>query len=138
MKKKTAFTLVELLIAISLGTILLAVSFWALSNTVRLYGKTSKDTARLQICSMVLDRIGEDAVSAKKVSSSSTQSLLILEYPDFILRYDYNNGKVRRRKGSSSAYLTDAGDVGSLSFDYSGKLITIKCDKLESKAYCRN
>ena len=129
-----AFTLIEVLIATSLAVIIITAGFYLLSSHTKLSHQINKKIAKQQICSLVLDKITEDIQNAQSVSISSTASKLILNYPAGIMAYEYKNGKVKRK----NRYLTDAGDVSSLTFNYKGNIVEIKVDDYTTRALCRN
>lgn len=129
---RKGFTLIELLISLALAALLALSANYLLSGHTRLFAKLSHQSEHGKICSMVLDRISEDIWNAQNVSGSV--SVLTLDYPKETVIYEYKNGKVKR----NNAYLTDSGDVAGLSFTYKGKLVGIKVDDYETKAFCRN
>lgn len=131
---KKGFTLIEILIAAGLSAIIAAAGFYLLSNYTKVSELTNKSAARQQISGMVLDKLTEDTQNSQGISPSSTATRLILLYPKEALAWEYKEGKIKRK----NQYLTDAGDVNSLSFKYNGKLVEIKLDKYTTKALCRN
>lgn len=129
---RRGFTLIELLISIAIAALLSLSASYLLSTHTRFFAKLSRQSEHGKICSMVLDRISEDIWNAEGVSGSV--SVLTLDYPKETVSYEYKNGKVKR----NNAYLTDSGDVAGLIFTYKGKLVGIKVDDYETKAFCRN
>ncbi|OGC03367.1 hypothetical protein A2276_00400 [candidate division WOR-1 bacterium RIFOXYA12_FULL_43_27] len=129
---KKGFTLIELLISIAIAALLSLSVGYLLSSHTRLFAKVSRQTEHGKICSRVLDRITEDIWNAQSVSGNA--SVLTLVFPKETVVYEYKNGKVKR----NNAYLTDSEDVAGLSFTYKGKLVGIKIDDYETKAFCRN
>ncbi|NQU17673.1 MAG: prepilin-type N-terminal cleavage/methylation domain-containing protein [Candidatus Saganbacteria bacterium] len=132
--EKQGFTLIEILIATSLSVVIITAGFYLLSSHTKLSSQINKKVAEQQISSNIIDIITKDIQNAQSVSSSSTTTKLILNYPAGIMAYEYKNGKVKRK----NRYLTDAGDVSSLAFKYQGKLVEIKLDNYTTKALCRN
>ena len=139
---RQGFSLVEMVIALSLAVIILGAAFYLLSINLKTWNRNSKRIENLQIVSLVFERIGYDIRSAKKIISVSGETLII-ELDSQNVLYDFKNKKIRRKKGETSAYLTDKGDLLGLSFRKikEGLVeIGIKTESKEFKTevYCRN
>jgi hypothetical protein len=71
--------------------------------------------------------------------AGSTLIQLKIKYGASLITYDYANNKIRRKKDASTAYLTDVGQVKSLSFSYPKPgLAIINLDQEKTGAFCRN
>lgn len=131
------FTLLELVIALSLSSIILFSGTYLFSTFFRTYKLESKKAEEIQIHQMVLRKIAKDARSANKVSLDG-QKLVIL-YNDHTISYEFINNKAKRQKGNSSAYLTDNNEISSLNFSITKPgLVKIKTNLFETEVFCRN
>lgn len=118
MRRKKAFTLVEVLVASSLAVViagaLLLSTFSILGSWSNLEGAIdSLESARASMTRIVLD-----TRRSREIKPLSNESKLILDFEDRVISYDYYNGKVRRRVGSFSTYLTEKGRISFLKFGY--------------------
>lgn len=137
--KHRGFTLIEVIIALTLSVLVLSAGTFMLSNYLRTYKKLSAAVEKNQIEQFVLNKLISDIQFAESINSGSAPGLLVLNLKDDILRYDHFNQKVRRRTKLSAAYLTEAGEVSSLSFSYPRTgLVLINLDDATTGAYCRN
>ena len=140
--KRKGFSLVEMVIALSLAVIILGAAFYLLSINLKTWNRNSKRIENLQIISLAFERIGYDIRSAKKIVSVSHDTLVI-ELDGQNILYDFKNKKIRRKKGKTSAYLTDKDDLLGLSFKKIKEGLVEIGLKTESKefkteVYCRN
>lgn len=137
--KERGFTLVEMIIALTLSVLVLSAGTFMLSGYLRTYKKLSAAVEKNQIQQFALNKLISDIQFAESINSGSGPDLLVLSLKDDMLRYDYFNRKVRRRTNKSTAYLTDAGEVSSLSFSYPRTgLVLIDLDDAKTGAFCRN
>jgi hypothetical protein len=67
---------------------------------------------------MVMERMVAEVRSAREIMSSSDNNILLLNYFPNVIAYDFDKGKVRRRKNQNVSYLTNEGEVKGLTFDY--------------------
>ena len=140
---KKAFTLIELLVAITVLSTILCSGFCLLSAFWRTENKIVSTLDKNQSVRFVMDKIISETRNSVSFDPLSTQSELILVYDEYLIKYDYKNGKVRRRKGGGSSYLTEVGRISSVKFEYpSAKIVKIllQTDKtsFESFSYIRN
>ncbi|MBI5699048.1 prepilin-type N-terminal cleavage/methylation domain-containing protein [Candidatus Saganbacteria bacterium] len=137
--KERGFTLVEMIIALTLSVLVLSAGTFMLSNYLRTYKKLSSAVEKNQIEQFVLRKVVSDIQFAENINIGSAPGLLVLNLKDDMLRYDYFDQKVRRRANKSTAYLTEAGEISSLSFSYPRPgLVLINLDNAKTGAYCRN
>lgn len=135
---KKGFTLIELIISLTILTLVMGSSFYLLGTVLKSWNKTSKQTENLQIAQLVLDKISRDIRNAKGIKSGSSASELILDYGTKTVSYLYQNSKVGRKE-TKVDYLTDVDDIKSLSFAYpKPKLVEINLDSWEVSILCRN
>lgn len=118
MRRRPGFTLVELVIAMSLLTILLGGLFFALGHGLRIWRKVAREVDRQQISNLVAERICRDIRAAGEILPSSSSEEVVLKIGSEVISYKLVNSKVRRKKGSSVAYLTSEKEVGALSFSF--------------------
>ena len=131
--------MIEIIVALTLSALVLMTGTFMLSNYLRTFKKLSVAIERNQIKQFVLNKVTSDIIFAEGINKSSGPDLLILYLKGDTLRYDYFNQKVRRRTNKSTAYLTEPGEIGSLSFSYPKPgLVMIFLDKIKTGAYCRN
>jgi len=141
--QRRGFTLIELLVSIAILGMVFGSSFYAISTFLRTEGGINKKLGQIQSVKFVMARIIKEVKGAKGINAASSDSKLILNYEGFSISYDYANGKVRRRKGGGSSYLTEEGKISGLKFDYpKAKLVEILINTdnqdFESKAFVRN
>jgi hypothetical protein len=131
--------LIEIIVALTLSALVLMTGTFMLSNYLRTFKKLSVAIERNQIKQFVLNKVTSDIQFAESINKNSGPALLVLNLKDDTLRYDLFNQKVRRRTKLSTAYLTEAGEVSSLSFSYPRTgLVLINLDDATTGAYCRN
>ena len=136
---RRGFTLIELIISLSLMVMLTGSMFFALGQGMRGWRKAGCKISKLQIKNMLAERITGDLRFASQVlTGSGSQEMLLKVGPDQI-GYKLVEGKVRREKGATSAYLTCEDEVKKLSFSYpSADQVQIVVDELTWKICLRN
>ncbi|MCU0640887.1 MAG: type II secretion system GspH family protein [Candidatus Margulisbacteria bacterium] len=95
--KRSGFTLVELLVAMTLLVITTATISGALSRYLRNWRQLARQVNVLQVKNLVGERLTTE-----------------LRAGDPTVTFSYEAGKVQRRKNGSVAYLTSAGEVDRL------------------------
>ncbi|MFA4844557.1 MAG: prepilin-type N-terminal cleavage/methylation domain-containing protein [Candidatus Margulisiibacteriota bacterium] len=129
---KRGFTLVEAIIALSLTALIFTVIFGALGTGVRSWRLVVRKNALAQIETNLAERVTIDIRSASAVLCGSTSQEVFLQVGSENVNYRLVDGKVRRRAGSWSAYLTSEGEIGRLTFSYPEPgLIRIALNKAE-------
>lgn len=137
--KRKGFTLVELLISLIIFSMLLGSMFYALSVELDFWRRITNAGEKQQIANLVLIRITRDIRSATKILPTSNNYKLLLKIGSDSIEYTFFNRKVRRKKNSYSAYLTDKEDLQALLFSYpSAKQVEIELDGFKTKAFLRN
>ena len=135
---KKGFTLIELIISLTLAAIVFLSGTFLLSNYLRSSRKIETAASLIQLKQSVLAQITKDVRSSDSIAQS-TPAQLIIRYGASIISYDYANKKVRRKKDGSSAYLTEDGQINNLSFSFPKQgLVIINLDDLITGAFCRN
>ena len=135
---KKGFTLIELLISLTLASLLLITGMMIFSVHWRAYSKLSVAVGKKEIRQFLLAQMAREVRSADSIRGSSSNRLKIV-YGDSVTTYDYADQKVRKIKDKGTAYLTEAGDIKHLSFDYPlPGLVAIELDGSSTEAFCRN
>ena len=136
--KRSGFTLIEILIALTLASLVFLAGFLMLSTFLKTYNKLSFDVDLLQIRQYVLTQMTREVRSADSIKNS-TAAILVIKNGTSTIQYELTAGKVRRKKDASSAYLTEAGQVKKLAFSYpTTGMVIIALDDLSTGAFCRN
>ncbi len=131
---KRGFTLVEMLVAVTLLSLLLNGVFFSVSTALRSWQKISRQAAARQVRLIVGERLCADLRGAALLPASNSAEAVMQIGPDQVV-YKLEAGKVKR----NSAYLTSAGEIGSLSFSYpGGRLVGVRLDGLTFEAAARN
>jgi prepilin-type N-terminal cleavage/methylation domain-containing protein len=118
-KSTEGFSLIELLLALTLSTILMLSFSYAISTALALWQTHSRDSARLMDAAFVLNQISREVWQARAISSASSANRLILDSVTDSLFYDFYQGMVRRSKdGKAASPLTDKNRILGLSFNY--------------------
>lgn len=131
---KRGFTLIELIVALTLTTLLLSGLFSALGSGVRSWKRISRQAAARQARLIVAERICADLREAALLSGSTSAEVVFRLGPDQV-SYKLVDGKVKR----NSAYLTTEKEVEQLSFYYPGpRLVGVRLDGLSFEVFTRN
>lgn len=118
---RKAFTLVELLVAMSILTVLLGAMFYVFSGQIKFWRRTAAQAERYQVINSVLTRLALDVRAANEILPGSDQALLRLKAGTDIIEYSLSTAKVKRKLNSYSAYLTVEDEIAFLSFAYPDK-----------------
>ena len=135
---KKGFTLVELLVSITILSLFLSSFFYLLSAEVRASKHLTQASVQAQATSHLFKRIGSDIRAANKILSTSNPSRLCLQVENDIIEYYLSGGELKRRKNNSSSPLSNQGEIESLSFSFGDKLIEIKIDQRSLMVALRN
>jgi prepilin-type N-terminal cleavage/methylation domain-containing protein len=137
--KRKGFTLVEMIVALSIFSMLLGGIFHVLGVEINLWERIVSAAEKQQIANMVLSRAVRDIRAAREILPSSGSQKLLLKVGDDTLEYSLVNGKIRRKKNNSSSYLTAENDLHFLSFSYPAyRIVEIEVEDLTTRAYLRN
>lgn len=136
---KKGFTLIETLVALSLTAIFLGGAYYALGIELKFWQRLADRINSQQVYEAVAQRLLREIRGADQILPGSSQTELKLQFGSDQLTYSLVNGKVRRQKNSSVAYLTDDGEVGSLLFAYpAAKQVEVSIDGRPLTAALRN
>jgi prepilin-type N-terminal cleavage/methylation domain-containing protein len=132
------FTLVELIVALTLLTALVGGLFFSFGQGLRNWRKITAAAAHLQVESIISERICRE-VRLGAVLPASSSSEVFLKIDGEAVSYKLVDSKVRRKKGSTTAYLTDDKEIKRLFFSYpAAGAINITVDDLSFLVSGRN
>lgn len=138
-KHKPGFTLVELLISLTILTMLFGGMFYALGVELNLWKRIVNTSEKQHIANLVLARIVRDTRSASEILPASNNQQLLLKIGSDSIEYRLLNQKIRRKKNNYSAYLTDKGDLQTLLFSYPAtKEAEMTLDGFKTRVCLRN
>lgn len=113
---RKGFTLIELLIGMGLAVMLFAVMIPVALKTAGVVEKARSQSQQFDWMTGALYQMRAEAGRMKIDSTASTPTQLVLADPIRPIVYDSNDGKIRRRRGGSTMYLTP--DDFPLAFRY--------------------
>ena len=135
---KKGFTLVELVIALTLLTALFSGLFYSFGQGLRTWGKVVQQAERRQIESIVAERICRD-IRLGMILSGSTSAEIFLKVGSETFSYRLIENKIRRKTGVSSVYFTSDGEIKKLEFSYPApKLVRVEIGDSNFLAAGRN
>ena len=135
---KRGFTLVELIVVLSLMTALTGGLLYAFGNSLRSWRKISRRAATLQIENITAERLCRDIRGSAIMTGSTSEEIVLKLGPDTV-SYKLENGKLRKQKGSSASYLTSENEISRLEFSYpSANLAGVTLDEMFFLAGGRN
>lgn len=136
---KKGFTLVELVISLSLMVMIIGITTFAFGQAIRTWRKVAWKSECLQVANLVMERICRDIRAASEISQASSSKELILKIGSETVSYQLVNFKVQRQKGRSVAYLTNEREVENLFFSYPEKdLVEVGVGGFTTYASTRN
>lgn len=122
MKRSGAFTLIELMIATAMISVICSALLYFTLSSLRLISRSSDVSSSAQIVRFIAGRMSADITQSDGAVAGSGKSRLALGN----IIYEYREGKIRREEGSSVYYLTEVGEIKDLKFSYpSLKLIDV-------------
>ena len=137
--RKKGFTLVELIISLTIFAILLTGIIYSLGIELSTWNRIANAAEKQQIENSVLARITRDIRSATQILPSSDPDRLSLKIGSDTIEYSFANAKVKRKKNNYSSYLTVEGDIQALAFSYpAGNLVEVRLDDTKTQIYMRN
>jgi prepilin-type N-terminal cleavage/methylation domain-containing protein len=137
--RNRGFTLVELIVALSLFAMLLGGIFYAWGVELNFWKRAVASVEKQQVANMVLARIVRDIRNAGELLPASDDHQLLLKIGSDTIEYSLVNQKIRRKKNSYSAYLTSEGELKALSFAYpDARLVEIKVEGFTTRTALRN
>ena len=135
MKRSKAFTLIELLIATAMISVICITLFYFALSTTRLISRSTDYVKSMQSIRFIAGRISLDIMQSGGAGIGSNPGKLIIGG----ISYEFREGKVRREEGSDVYYLTIEGEIKGLMFSYpSSKLIGVEITPRTGKAYYYN
>ncbi|MBU0671599.1 MAG: prepilin-type N-terminal cleavage/methylation domain-containing protein [Candidatus Margulisbacteria bacterium] len=137
--RKKGFTLVELVVALTIFGLLLGGIYFAFGVELKFWQSIANAGAKQQISNLVLSRMISDIRSAKELIFSANGDELILMIGADRIEYSITNNKVLRKKNNFSVYLTDQGELQTLSVAYpTTRMVEIMLGNLTARASLRN
>lgn len=104
---RKGFTLIEIMVALTIFFVILSSSFLLLKNAGRFWQKFSDKMASFEVVSSVSGVIIRDIWEAKFITAEAgDQRLVLIDLDDNELQFELISGRIRRKKGGSSSYLT--------------------------------
>jgi len=135
MKRSKAFTLIELLIATAMISVISITLFYFALSTTRLIARASDLAKSMQSVRFIAGRISSDIMQSGGAGTGSSSGKLMIGD----ISYEFREGKIRREEGSEIYYLTIEGEIKGLKFSYpSLKLIGVEITPKTGKAYYYN
>ncbi|MDI6731376.1 MAG: type II secretion system protein [Candidatus Margulisbacteria bacterium] len=136
---KKGFSLVELILSLSIFAFLLVAILYALSGEIKFWKRATDICRQGQIADFAISKIVDDIHSASQILPQSSASVLALSVEANSIEYSLYNQKVRRKTNNSTAYLTDSGEITNLSFNYPrDKLVVVMAENISTEADLRN
>ena len=136
---KKGFTLVELIIALTIFALLSGGIYYALGTELDFWQRVVSQAEKQQINNAVMHRLVRDIRAAEEIMPSSDNFDLRLKHGAEIIEYTLVNQKVRRKKNLSASYLTDINEVTELFFAYPAPgLVEVYLNDLVTRAALRN
>lgn len=133
------FTLVELIISLSLSLIFMSVALFTLNHNFRVWEKYAARFEKRQVSLIAAEKITREVRNALKILPASTSQEVFLSLPGNNISYCLANRKIRRKLSASTSYLTDDNAVRSLSFAYPDPhSVLIKMEEMKYYASTRN
>jgi prepilin-type N-terminal cleavage/methylation domain-containing protein len=135
---KKGFTLVELIVALTLMTALVGGMMYSFGSGLRNWRKISNRASSLQIKNIIAERLCSDVREAALQTGSTSDEIFLKIGPDLV-SYKLIERKIRRKKGAGTAYLTSEDEIKKLGFSYpNAGLACITLDDISFNVYGRN
>ena len=137
--KRNGFTLIEMLVSLTVLFVALGAIFYALGAEIKLWDRIATSIEKQQLSEAVLSRMTRDIRSASEILSASNRQNLFLRIGADTIDYSLSEEKVKRSKNGAAAYLTVENEIKELSFLYpTADLVVIKTEELTTKVFLRN
>ncbi|MDD4179889.1 MAG: type II secretion system protein [Candidatus Margulisbacteria bacterium] len=115
---RRGFTLVEMLISLSLMALITGVIIFSFGQSWKGWKTIAAKADKQQIEGIIGQRLASDIRSADEILAASSSQEIFIRSGTEITSYKLEASKVRRKKGVSTAYLTESGEINRLSFTY--------------------
>lgn len=135
---KKGFTLVEMIVALTLMTALVGGLLYSFGSGLRNWRKIGNQASSLQIKNIIAERLCNEIRGSAIINSSTSEEIVLKIGPD-VVSYKLESGKVRRKKGTSTAYLTSENEIKTLLFSYPDETLAgVIIDDISFYVYGRN
>ncbi|KAF0135061.1 MAG: hypothetical protein FD145_199 [Candidatus Saganbacteria bacterium] len=136
--RQAGFTLVELLVSLAIASTILLFGAPLMLNYSKNISLLNKKTAKLETEQSVLRQMAKEIRSADSLIKFSSREVVI-KIDNTAIAYDYFDKKARRKKNNYSQYLTDNGEIDSISFIMpKNNFLVINLDSFETGVCLRN
>lgn len=136
---RKGFSLVEMIIALSLFACLFCSLYYFTGQTIRFWQRAAGNCSRQQTEDFVLEQIIAAVRQSDQIMPTSSSTTIILSCEGENMQYSIINHKVQRNKNGTIGYLTDENEIDRLSFSYpSAKRVQISLKTVSVEAFIRN
>lgn len=136
---KRGFTLIELMLSLSLMVILISGVIFSLGQSGKNWKKLVRGCEKMQAESIVLARICQEVRNSKGIDINSKADELILQIGDEKVKYLWRENKIGKKAGNNLSYLTDTNETDKIIFTYlDGKRVKISIGEYSLCASARN
>ncbi|MBI5399614.1 prepilin-type N-terminal cleavage/methylation domain-containing protein [Candidatus Saganbacteria bacterium] len=133
------FTLVELLISLTVLIIFLGSLFYAVTVELRQWRQLADISQQQQTRQIILSRIVKEIRAAKEISATSSSTNLNLVLPAGHAEFRLQDGKIRCQVNSYVAFLSDNDEIKTFRVSYPGRRqVELYLDKEETLVGLRN
>lgn len=135
---KKGFTLIELIISLTIFSLVLSSSFLFLGTRLNTYKKEKNILNQYQLEQRVFNLIAKDLKKSIELDIiSSSEAKITLKNQEVI--YGIKDQKIKRKTGKNNAYLTMPGEINNLAFKaLSPQLIELGVGGLKQTICLRN
>ena len=135
---KKGFTLIEMIVVLSLFSVIMLSGSQLLSSFLRASKIIEKNAERLQINQSIIVRLTKEIRNAEQIISCTSEKLILANKTD-IFEYGMKNNTPYRSKNGNLQYLCEKGDLISVSFAEAQKgYINLTVNEYETGVFCRN
>lgn len=124
---KKGFTIIELLIAMMISSLIMADAFFFVLTIMRTRERSLSLSNNFQEIMSSFSLMEREIRAAETISPSSTDKKLLLLFGSDTITYEFLSGKLKRSKNSSGQYITTDGTIDKTVFSYvSGSNVLIE------------
>lgn len=138
MRKRNGFTLIEMLVALGLCTILLFSLIYIFNFTLKLMGNQQQKSLNTSTGLIILSQISKDIRNSDSLTIDPKTNALHLTINSQEAVYAYQNKKIAKIKAKSTQYLSEEDQISRLKFSQNNNLISVELGQLMANVYKRN